>query len=67
MAKLSTWSFATDGGFISRVAKIPTIGFGPGEERFTHSPNDIISIPDVITAAKVYTSLAATFCESRVV
>ncbi len=60
--KLTTWKFATDGGFISQVANIPTIGFGPGEERFTHSPNDLISIQDVITATKVYSVLAPMFC-----
>lgn len=59
--ELTTWTFATDGGFISQVAKIPTIGFGPGEERFTHSPNDLISIQDVLTATKVYTTLAPIF------
>jgi len=59
---LTTWTFATDGGFISQAAKIPTIGFGPGEERFTHSPNDLISIQDVLTATKVYTTLAPIFC-----
>ena len=61
--ELTTWTFATDGGYFSEIANIPTIGFGPGEERFTHSTVDLIRIQDVITATKVYTALASTFCE----
>lgn len=37
------WDFATDGGHLAR-AGVPTIGFGPGEERYAHTVNDRLSL-----------------------
>ncbi len=36
---VGTWTFATDGGHLSRHG-ITTIGFAPGEERFAHTIHD---------------------------
>jgi putative selenium metabolism hydrolase len=52
------WDFATDGVYTAGVAGIPTIGFGPGEERYAHTVNDQIRLKDIEAAAQVYAELA---------
>jgi putative selenium metabolism hydrolase len=53
------WRFSTDGVYTAGVAGIPTIGFGPGEERYAHTVEDQIRMADVVTAAHVYARLGA--------
>lgn len=60
-ARLKIWGFTTE-CYCFTERNIPTIGFGPGEERFAHSSNEVISIEDLITATKVYAVLAANIC-----
>ncbi len=52
------WDFSTDGVYTAGVAGIPTIGFGPGEERYAHTVDDQIRLKDIESAAKVYAELA---------
>jgi len=52
------WEFSTDGVYTAGAAGIPTIGFGPGEERHTHTVEDQVRLKDVESAAKVYAELA---------
>ncbi|MEA3459314.1 MAG: YgeY family selenium metabolism-linked hydrolase, partial [Chloroflexota bacterium] len=35
--RIGCWAFSTDGVYTMGQAGIPTIGFGPGEERFAHT------------------------------
>ncbi|MBC8448665.1 MAG: YgeY family selenium metabolism-linked hydrolase [Chloroflexi bacterium] len=56
--RLTTWAFSTDGVYTLGQASIPTVGFGPGEERFAHTAEEQIRLADVIKAAKVYAQLA---------
>jgi len=53
------WEFSTDGVYTAGVAGIPTIGFGPGEERHAHTVEDQIRLKDLESAARVYAELAA--------
>jgi putative selenium metabolism hydrolase len=53
------WRFSTDGAYTAGVAGIPTIGFGPGEERHAHTVEDQIRMQHIVTAAQVYAQLAA--------
>lgn len=62
-AKLMVWRFATDGKFYANLG-IPVLGFGPCEERFTHTHEDNIKIEDYISAIKAYASLACGICGS---
>jgi putative selenium metabolism hydrolase len=56
--RVGRWGFSTDGTYTSGVANIPTIGFGPGEERYAHTVNEQIRLNDVVDAARVYGRLA---------
>jgi acetylornithine deacetylase/succinyl-diaminopimelate desuccinylase-like protein len=40
------------------VAGIPTVGFGPGEEKFAHAADEQIRLEDVFKATSVYAQLA---------
>ena len=52
------WLFSTDGIYTAGVANILTIGFGPGEEEQAHTPNEHLSIDELIKSAKGYAALA---------
>jgi len=55
--ELTKWAFATDGWYFAEKAEIPTVGFGPGEERFAHTVQDNVRIEDVAAATKIYSIL----------
>jgi putative selenium metabolism hydrolase len=56
--RLGRWGFSTDGTYTAGVANIPTVGFGPGEERYAHTQDEQIRLNDVVDAARVYARLA---------
>jgi len=56
--RIGRWAFSTDGAYTMGVAGIPTVGFGPGEERFAHTVEDQVRVEAVIKAARVYAQLA---------
>ena len=58
---LSTWKFGVDGTFIQR-AGIPCAGFGPGDERFAHTPEDHVPIADLIASCEVYPIFTTSWC-----
>ena len=60
-SKFRLWVFATDGCHFANRG-IPTVGFGPGEERFAHSRMDNVAIEHIVDSTKVYAGLAAEFC-----
>ena len=49
----------TDASWLVRDAKIPTVLFGPGDPRLSHSPDENVELCKVIDAAKVFAVLAA--------
>jgi acetylornithine deacetylase/succinyl-diaminopimelate desuccinylase-like protein len=57
--QLVKWDFSTDGIYSQGLAGIPTIGFGPGDERYAHTVDDQIPLDDVFKGAAVYAQLAA--------
>ena len=63
--RLGRWDFSTDGTYTAGVANIPTVGFGPGEERFAHTVQDQVQLNDVVDAARVYARLAVELLGSR--
>ncbi|UCC62732.1 MAG: YgeY family selenium metabolism-linked hydrolase [Anaerolineae bacterium] len=55
---IGQWAFSTDGVYTMGKASIPTVGFGPGEERYAHTVEEQIRLEDVAAAARVYAQLA---------
>ncbi len=63
--RVGRWAFSTDGVYTMGTAGIPTVGFGPGEERFTHTVDDQVRLDDVVAAAQVYAHLAVEILGTR--
>ncbi|MBM3187686.1 MAG: YgeY family selenium metabolism-linked hydrolase [Chloroflexi bacterium] len=59
------WEFSTDGVYTAGEAGIPTIGFGPGEERYAHTTDEQVRTDDLVSAARVYTELTARLLGGR--
>ena len=54
------WSAASDGGYLMRDARIPTVLFGPGSiVNQAHRADESVPIGEVITAARTYLTMAA--------
>jgi putative selenium metabolism hydrolase len=48
------WVFSTDGNYSAGMRSIPTIGFGPAEERHAHAADDQVRVDDLWKAAAFY-------------
>jgi acetylornithine deacetylase/succinyl-diaminopimelate desuccinylase-like protein len=57
------WRFATDGGHLM-AAGIPTIGFGPGDERLAHTNQERIGLTQMEEAAGAYAALILALAEA---
>ena len=53
-AEVAVWKFSTDGTYSAGAAGIPTLGFGPQEEKYVHTPLDQINLEKVKRAAMFY-------------
>jgi putative selenium metabolism hydrolase len=53
-APVDVWKFSTDGTYSSGAAGIPTLGFGPQEERYVHTTNDQVNLDKLHAAAMFY-------------
>ena len=51
------WNFSTNGIYWAGKAKIPSIGFGPGDEVTAHTVNDSVSLDDMVKATEFYAAL----------
>jgi putative selenium metabolism hydrolase len=51
------WTFSTNGTAVCGRHKIPTIGFGPGDENQAHAPNEVTRVKDLEIAAAFYAML----------
>ena len=58
LPRVTRWEFSTDGVYTAGVAGLPTIGFGPGEERYAHTSDEQVRVQDLQAAAQVYAELA---------
>jgi acetylornithine deacetylase/succinyl-diaminopimelate desuccinylase-like protein len=50
------WVFSTNGVATKGLYNIPSIGFGPGEEKHAHTPDDQVRIVDLVKAVEFYVS-----------
>ena len=55
------WPFSTDGAYTMGDRGIPTIGFGPGDERHAHTADEHVRVDDIALAARGYAQLAMEF------
>lgn len=56
-SQITKWDFSTNGIYWAGKAKIPTIGFGPGEEQYAHTVLDQVRLDDVVKATEWYALL----------
>ncbi len=61
--RTSKWVFSTDGTATMGRLGIPTIGFGPGEERHSHSVDDQVSVEHLTKSAMFYALFPMVYCE----
>ncbi|MBN1270291.1 MAG: YgeY family selenium metabolism-linked hydrolase, partial [Kiritimatiellae bacterium] len=55
------WTFSTNGVATAGMFGIPTIGFGPGHEKYAHFPDEQIEIEHLVRAAAFYAGFVAEF------
>ncbi len=58
---LGYWVFSTNGVATAGIHGIPTVGFGPGHEKWAHAPNERVDIEHLTRAAAFYMSFALEF------
>jgi putative selenium metabolism hydrolase len=54
---ISRWTFSTNGVYTMGIEGIPTIGFGPAKEEYSHSTQDRVSIRDIQDSMVFYAAL----------
>jgi acetylornithine deacetylase/succinyl-diaminopimelate desuccinylase-like protein len=52
--EVAVWKFSTDGTYSAGAAGIPTLGFGPQEEKYVHTQEDQVNLEKVKRAAMFY-------------
>ena len=52
--KLGAWDFSTNGTYWAGKAGIPSIGFGPGDEKFAHTILEQVPLNEVVDATEFY-------------
>ena len=51
---LGTWDFSTNGTYWAGKAGIPSIGFGPGDEKTAHTSHEKVPLDEVVAATEFY-------------
>ena len=51
---LGTWDFSTNGTYWAGKAGIPSIGFGPGDEKYAHTVLEQVPLNEVVAATEFY-------------
>jgi len=59
------WTFSTNGTAVCGRHKIPSIGFGPGDENQAHAPNETNRVKDLEIASAFYAMLPYALEEDR--
>jgi len=51
---VDVWKFSTNGTYSAGAAGIPTLGFGPMEEQYVHTPQDQVDLAKLLKGAMFY-------------
>ncbi|MCF3944122.1 ArgE/DapE family deacylase [Oceanobacillus alkalisoli] len=57
--------FHTDTGSLDRISNIPTVNFGPGDQKLAHITNEHCKVEDIITATKVIAATCLEWCNEE--
>lgn len=60
LPEVTKWTFSTNGVSVCGRHNIPSIGFGPGDEKQAHAPNECNRIDDLEICSAFYAMLAHT-------
>ncbi len=58
------WGFSTNGIATAGMFGVPTIGFGPSDEAWAHTPDDQCPVQDLTVAARFYAAFPGCFLEA---
>jgi putative selenium metabolism hydrolase len=59
--RVSRWNFSTNGVACCGMFGVPTVGFGPGDEIWAHTPDDQVPIAHLTAAAQFYATFPQRF------
>jgi putative selenium metabolism hydrolase len=59
--KLRTWRFGVNATFMAE-AGIPTIGIGAGNEDWAHTPEEHVSVNQLVESSRIYAALIERLC-----
>ena len=59
--QIGFWTFSTNAVATAGMHGIPTIGFGPGHERYAHAPNEQVEIEHLVRCTAFYSALVHSF------
>ena len=62
--EVGRWIFSTNGVATAGMFGVPTVGFGPGNEIYAHTPEDQCPIEHLTRAARFYAAFPGTFLEA---
>ena len=60
---LGTWDFSTNGTYWAGKAGIPSIGFGPGDEKTAHMTDENVPLDEVVQSTEFYALLPKLLSE----
>ena len=60
------WTFSTNGVWSAGHLNIPTIGFGPSEERWAHTVQDQCAVDDLVACIAFYAALPTALAKMEV-
>jgi putative selenium metabolism hydrolase len=55
------WGFSTNGVATAGMFNVPTIGFGPADEIYAHTPDDQCPVQDLTLAARFYAAFPQAY------